>query len=208
MLSSRGVFRARDRACITMSPALAGRYFTTSATWEAPLLACVCDRLSVLSNSLRPHRLQPARLLCLLNSPGKWVIIHYYHIVIMSEIHTVDRFIFAEISPEGSEGVYWVDILEIIRQLKGKFKSFKAEICLICSSGVGCHFLLHLLAQFNTIDYKKQNDCDNQYCWMSQHLWPVPWGMLEQNLNGKKGKMNSQSHVQNRLATIVGSFKE
>lgn len=55
--------------------------------------------------------------------------------MIITEIHTVDKFIFAEISPEGSEGVYWVDIQEIIRQLKGKFKSFKAEICLICSAG-------------------------------------------------------------------------
>lgn len=47
----------------------------------------------------------------------------------------MDRFIFAEVSPEGSEVVYWVDIQEIIRQLKGMFKSFKTEICLMCSTG-------------------------------------------------------------------------
>ena len=142
MLSSRGVFQPGIEPALLMSPALAGRYFTSSSTREAPLLGCMCDSLSVLSDSLRPHRLQPTRLLCLLNSLGK-------------------------------------------------------------NTGVGCHFLLHLLAQFNAIDYKKQNDCDNRYCWnseMSQHLWPVPWGMLEQNLNGKKGKMDSQSQVQSRLA--------
>ena len=32
---------------------------------------CVCVSLSVASNFLRPHRLQPARLLCSWNSPGK-----------------------------------------------------------------------------------------------------------------------------------------
>ena len=46
------------------SPALAGRFFTTSATWEAPSLACESESHSVVSDSLQPHGLQPARLLC------------------------------------------------------------------------------------------------------------------------------------------------
>ena len=32
---------------------------------------CVCVSRSVVSNSLRPHELQPTRLLCPWNSPGK-----------------------------------------------------------------------------------------------------------------------------------------
>ena len=39
------------------SPALAGRFFTTSATWEAPLLACESESCSVVSHSLQPHKL-------------------------------------------------------------------------------------------------------------------------------------------------------
>ena len=33
---SRGSSWPRDRTCISWSPALAGRFFTTDATWEAP----------------------------------------------------------------------------------------------------------------------------------------------------------------------------
>ena len=39
------------------SPALAGRFFTTSATWEAPLLACESESRSVVSDSLQSHKL-------------------------------------------------------------------------------------------------------------------------------------------------------
>ena len=35
------------------------------------LLVCVCVSCSVMSDSLQPHRLQPTRLLCPWNSPGK-----------------------------------------------------------------------------------------------------------------------------------------
>ena len=35
------------------------------------LIACVCVSRSVVSDSLRPHELQPARLPCPWNSPGK-----------------------------------------------------------------------------------------------------------------------------------------
>ena len=51
------------------SPALAGRFFTTSTTWEAEWV-CVCVRCSVVSNSLQAHGLQPSRLLWPWNSPG------------------------------------------------------------------------------------------------------------------------------------------
>ena len=40
--SSRGFSWPRDWTCISMSPALAGRFFTTSATWEAPCLNRRC----------------------------------------------------------------------------------------------------------------------------------------------------------------------
>ena len=49
-----------------MSPALVGRFFTTSATWQVHICVC-CAVLGglVVSNSLRPHELQPTRFLCL-----------------------------------------------------------------------------------------------------------------------------------------------
>ena len=37
MLPSRGSFPPRDRTLISMSFTLTGRFFTTSATWEAPV---------------------------------------------------------------------------------------------------------------------------------------------------------------------------
>ena len=46
------------------SPALAGRFLTTSATWEAPSLARESASRSVVSDSLQPHGLSPVRLLC------------------------------------------------------------------------------------------------------------------------------------------------
>ena len=53
------------------SPALASGFFTTSATWEACLLYSVSQfSCSVTSDSLRPHGLQSARLLCPWNSSG------------------------------------------------------------------------------------------------------------------------------------------
>ena len=35
---SRGSSHPRDRSCISYSPSFAGRFFTSSATWEAPVL--------------------------------------------------------------------------------------------------------------------------------------------------------------------------
>ena len=40
-----------------MSPALAGRFLTTSVTWEAPVRCVYVCLVSVVSGSLRPHRL-------------------------------------------------------------------------------------------------------------------------------------------------------
>ena len=37
MPSSRGSSQPRDQTCVSMSPALAGGFFTTSATWEASI---------------------------------------------------------------------------------------------------------------------------------------------------------------------------
>ena len=48
------------------SPALAGRFFTTSASWEAHHITWVNDNRSVVSNSLRPHSLYSPW-----NSPSK-----------------------------------------------------------------------------------------------------------------------------------------
>ena len=55
------------------SPALAGGFFITSSTWEAPRKphCCCCCVASVVSDSVRPHRRQPTRLLCPWDSPGK-----------------------------------------------------------------------------------------------------------------------------------------
>ena len=54
-----------------MPSALAGRFFTTSATWEALVVTCAVLTHSVVSNVLQPHGLQGARLLCPWDSPGK-----------------------------------------------------------------------------------------------------------------------------------------
>ena len=40
MPSSRGSSRPKNRTLVSMSPALAGRFFTTSATWEAQNSVC------------------------------------------------------------------------------------------------------------------------------------------------------------------------
>ena len=53
-----------------MSPALAGGFFTTSASQEVLFTRLMCQLLSV-SNSLRPRGLQPTKLLCLWGFPGE-----------------------------------------------------------------------------------------------------------------------------------------
>ena len=53
-----------------MSPALAGRFFTTSANWEALLTHSVQFSHSVVSDSLQPHGLQDSRLPCPSPTPG------------------------------------------------------------------------------------------------------------------------------------------
>ena len=55
-----------------ISPALAGGFFTTRATWEAHKLCCCCCYVaSVVSDSMRPHRRQPTRPRRPWDSPGK-----------------------------------------------------------------------------------------------------------------------------------------
>ena len=51
------------------SPALAGRFFTTSAMWEAPWWTVLLS-LSVMSDSLWPRGLQCAKLTCPSPTPG------------------------------------------------------------------------------------------------------------------------------------------
>ena len=74
MPSSRGSSNPWIYLTALTSPALAGGFFTTSSTREAldkaDVHVCVLSR-SVVSDSLRPHRLQPTRLLCPWDSPGK-----------------------------------------------------------------------------------------------------------------------------------------
>ena len=60
----------RIESMALMSPTLASGFFTTSAPWEALICPC-CWVISVVSDSLWPHGLQPAKLLCPCDSPGK-----------------------------------------------------------------------------------------------------------------------------------------
>ena len=53
-----------------MSPALAGGFFTTSATWKALEFVSVQFSHSVVSDSLRPHESQHARPPCPSQTPG------------------------------------------------------------------------------------------------------------------------------------------
>ena len=80
MLYSRDLPDPGIKPTSLMSPALAGGFFTTSTTWEAQriqqcnssLTLSTCLLLfshSVVSDSLRPHGLQHARLPCPLLSP-------------------------------------------------------------------------------------------------------------------------------------------
>ena len=62
----QGIFPTQGLNPHPMSLTLAGRFFTTSTTWEAHLLFTH----QVVSNCLRPHGLQHARLPCPSLSPG------------------------------------------------------------------------------------------------------------------------------------------
>ena len=59
-----------DPGIKSKSPELAGRFFTTKPP-EKPWVYIVCISHSVVSNTLRLHGLQPTRLLCPWDSPGK-----------------------------------------------------------------------------------------------------------------------------------------
>ena len=56
-----------------MSPALAGGFFTTESpgTPSMTFCCCCCQVVSVVSNSVQPHRWQPTRLPRPWDSPGK-----------------------------------------------------------------------------------------------------------------------------------------
>ena len=69
--SCRGSSRPRDRTSISCGSCMASRLFTTEPPGKPckePL--CVLSR-SVVCDSLRPRGLEPARLLCLWDSPSK-----------------------------------------------------------------------------------------------------------------------------------------
>ena len=61
-----------DPGIESVSPALAGRLFTTEPPGK-PLFYCGSESVSrsVVSDSLQPHGLYPTRLLCLWDFPGK-----------------------------------------------------------------------------------------------------------------------------------------
>ena len=68
--SAPGIFLERillqwnlpDSGTESASPELVGAFFTISATWEAQQVISQSASGSVMSNSLQPHGLQPARL--------------------------------------------------------------------------------------------------------------------------------------------------
>ena len=68
---SGGIFLMQGPASF-MSPALASGFCTISATWETPSF-CMKVKMLVTQScpTLRHHGLQPARLLCPWDSPGK-----------------------------------------------------------------------------------------------------------------------------------------
>ena len=57
-----------------------GLYLTQVGALKDTLVCCVCVSHSVVSDSLRPHGLEPTRLLCPWNSPGKntGVVSHFF----------------------------------------------------------------------------------------------------------------------------------
>ena len=58
--------------------------------WERVCCCCCCKVASVVSDSVRPHRLQPTRLCCPWDSPLEWVVIsfskerEYIHIIFIT----------------------------------------------------------------------------------------------------------------------------
>ena len=67
MASSRGSFPHTDGSSVSWVSCIAGRFFTTSTTWEAKVkhqFSSVQFSCSVMSDSLRPHESQHARPPC------------------------------------------------------------------------------------------------------------------------------------------------
>ena len=70
--SSRGSSRSGDRKpMFHMSPALAGRFFTNSTTWEALFYGCCCSVAQLCLTLCYPMNCSTPRLLCPWNCPGK-----------------------------------------------------------------------------------------------------------------------------------------
>ena len=70
MPSSRGSSQPRDQTQMSHVSCIGSRFFTTSSTWKAQFSSVQFSR-SVVSNSLWPHGLKYARLLCPWDFPGK-----------------------------------------------------------------------------------------------------------------------------------------
>ena len=65
----QGIFLTRYQTWVSCT---AGRFFTIWGTRKAHHLTCCCCCVaSVVSDSVRPHRRSPTRLLCPWDSPGK-----------------------------------------------------------------------------------------------------------------------------------------
>ena len=73
MPSSRDLPHPEIEPASLMSPALAGGFFTTSTTWEAPKEGTAAAAAKSLQScpTLQPHRRQPTRLSRPWDSPGK-----------------------------------------------------------------------------------------------------------------------------------------
>ena len=69
--SSTGSSQPKDWPRVSCISCTGRRILYHGASWGAPLSMCMCASRSVMSNTLWPHGLQPARLLCPWDSPGK-----------------------------------------------------------------------------------------------------------------------------------------
>ena len=68
---SRGSAPPRDQTCISCVSCIGRQILISSTTWEVSLQESESVSCSVVSNSLWPHGLEPTRLLCPRDFPGK-----------------------------------------------------------------------------------------------------------------------------------------
>ena len=112
-----------------MSPALAGRFFTTSATWDSAC-CCRCKVTSVVSNSVQPQRRQPIRLPRPWDSPGKNTGVGCHFLLQCMKVKSQSEVTVVS-DPQRPHGLQPTRLLRPW-DLPGK------------STGVGCHCLLRL----------------------------------------------------------------